>query len=56
MALIFYIAGIALFVLGAFGHIALGHSKVDLGNGMKFTVPAWLGGTALFLVLGYILP
>lgn len=55
MALLFYFFGLAIFVLGALGHI-VGGSKVDLGNGMKFTVPAWLGGSALFFVLGYLLP
>ncbi|HUR25269.1 MAG TPA: hypothetical protein VM327_04545 [Candidatus Thermoplasmatota archaeon] len=56
MAAEFSLIGIAILVLGGLGHLAVGISKVDLGNGIKFTVPAWLGGGALFLTLGYVLP
>jgi hypothetical protein len=56
MAFLFFAIGIAILALGALGHIAAGVSKVDLGNGMKFTVPAWLGGGALFLILGKLVP
>lgn len=56
MAFLFFIIGIAILVLGALGHIAAGVSRVDLGDGLKFTVPAWLGGGALFVALGYFLP
>ena len=56
MSFLLFAIGIAILALGALGHIAAGASKVDLGNGMKFTLPAWLGGGALFLVLGYLVP
>lgn len=56
MSFMFFIIGVAILVLGALGHIAAGVSRVDIGEGLKFTVPAWLGGGALFLVLGMVLP
>ncbi len=54
--LLFLAIGIAVLVLGGLGYLAAGVSKVDLGNGIKFTVPAWLGGGALFLALAILMP
>ncbi|MEA3144593.1 MAG: hypothetical protein QOG31_1917 [Thermoplasmata archaeon] len=56
MAFMLYVVGVGILALGGLGHLAAGISRVDLGNGIKFTVPAWLGGGALFLVLGHLLP
>lgn len=56
MNFVFFLIGIAILVLGALGHIAAGVAKVDLEGGVRFTVPAWLGGGALFIALAFIIP